>query len=137
MAEEGGNNNVFVYMGGNQEVPRAMDVTHIRIHKSVKIITRRAFRYWYNLVSVEMHDGVEIIEREAFFYCCNLKRIKLPGVRVIGMEAFCDCISLADIEFGDKLETIGDSAFADTAPRTIKIPKVRVIGERALHPVIN
>ena len=33
---------VFVYMGGDQEVPR--NVTHVRIHKSVKIITREAFQ---------------------------------------------------------------------------------------------
>ncbi len=32
-----GDDDVFVYMGGRQEVPR--DVTHIRVHKSVKNIT--------------------------------------------------------------------------------------------------
>ena len=46
--------DVFVCMGGDQEVPR--DVTHVRIHKSVKIIGRYAFRECRNLVSIEMHD---------------------------------------------------------------------------------
>ena len=56
MADEGGkNNNVFVYMGGDQEVPR--DVTHVRVHKSVKIISTRAFQNFHHLVSIEMHDG--------------------------------------------------------------------------------
>ena len=64
-ADDGGNDNdVFVYMGGNQEVPR--HVTHVRIHKSVKIISREAFYRCRNLLSVEMHDGVEIIEEYAF-----------------------------------------------------------------------
>ena len=52
--------DVFVYMGGYQEVP--LNVKHIRIHKSVKIIRRHAFGEYVHLVSIEMHDGVEIIE---------------------------------------------------------------------------
>jgi hypothetical protein len=124
-ADDGDDIDVFVYMGGDQEVPR--DVTHIRIHRSVKIITRGAFQHCRNLVSIEMHDGVEIIEYAAFEYCKSLRRIKLPGVRIIERLAFFYCTKLADVEFGDKLETIGSSAFASTALRTIKILKVRVI----------
>ncbi len=132
MADNNGddNNDVFVYMGGNQRVPR--DVRYVRVHKSVKIITRRAFYYCYNLVSIEMHDGVEIIEDYAFCRCKSLRGIKLPGVRVIGAEAFFECTALADVEFGGKLETIGRSSFNGcTALRNIKIPKVRTIGNNA------
>ncbi len=124
-----GNNNVFVYMGGNQEVPQ--HVTHVRIHKSVKIITWRAFEDCHDLVSVEIHDGVEIIEYGAFHHCYSLRRIKLTGVRVIGARAFCNCTALEDAEFGDKLETIEEWAFADSALRNIKIPKVRTIEDYA------
>ena len=67
MADEGDNNDVFVYMGGDQQVP--WDVTHVRVHKSVKIIPFRAFFRREHLVSVEMHDGVEIIEEGAFNNC--------------------------------------------------------------------
>jgi hypothetical protein len=59
-AEDGDDDEVFVYMGGDQAVPR--DVTHVRIHKSVKIITRRAFMNCRKLVSIEMHDGVELLK---------------------------------------------------------------------------
>jgi hypothetical protein len=90
-ADDGVAEDVFVYMGGDQVVPR--DVTHVRIHKSVKIITRRAFRNCTNLVSIEMHDGVEIIEEEAFGDCTSLRRIKLPGVKVIEMNAFRRSVS--------------------------------------------
>ena len=132
MAEEGGNNNVFVYMGGSQRVPR--DVTHVRVHKSVKIITRDAFRGCRNLVSIEMHDGVEIIEAWAFCGCTSLGTIKLPGVRIIGNGAFFQCTALEDVVFGDKLETIGNEAFyCCTSLRSIKLPKIRAIGEGAFE----
>src|SRR5210317_752746 len=128
--DAGNNNDVFVYIGGDQEVPE--DVTHVRIHKSVKIIPFRAFHNCCrNLVSIEMHDGVEIIEEDAFWECTSLIRIKLPGVRVIENYAFYNCKALVDVEFGNKLETIGRLAFARTSLRSIKIPNVRVIGNNA------
>jgi hypothetical protein len=55
-------------------------------------------------------------------------------VRVIEEFAFVNCTALAGVEFGDKLETIGDNAFAScTSLRTIKILKVRSIGEGAFY----
>jgi hypothetical protein len=102
MANEGGGNNndvVFVYMGGDQEVPT--DVTHVRVHKSVKIIPCGAFFSLDNcrsLVSIEMHDGVERISSFAFSSCHLLQTVKnMTGVRVIEEEAFVYCNSLADV----------------------------------------
>ena len=37
---DGGDDDVFIYTGGNQRVPR--NVRYVRVHKSVKIITERA-----------------------------------------------------------------------------------------------
>jgi hypothetical protein len=128
--DDGGNDSdVFVYMGGNQGVPR--NVRYVRIHKSLKIITWRAFRQCSSLVSIEMHDGVEIIEMWAFYRCTSLREIKLLGVRVIGHQAFYDCTALTDVEFGDELETIGRAAFGGTSLRSIKLPKVRIIEDYA------
>ena len=147
--DDGGNDDdVFIYMGGDQRVPR--DVRYVRVHKSVKIISQEAFICCRNLVSIELHDGVEIIEEWAFRLCISLRRIKLSGgVRVIRYRAFSDCISLRriklagarvigdwafnnctaleSVEFGDKLETIGQHAFACTNLTTIKFSKVSVI----------
>ena len=120
---------VFVYMGGNQRVPK--HVIHVRVHKSVKIIIREAFIFCRNLVSIEMHDGVEIIERWAFRECVSLRQIKLAGVRVVEEYAFRNCKALAEVEFGNNLDTIGKSAFSGTALRNAKLPKVRVIGDMA------
>ena len=103
---DGGVNIIFVYLGGEQVVPR--DVTHVIIHRSVKIIPRGAFSGRTQLVSVETHDGLEKVEGRAFWGCISLRGIKLPGVREIEYEeAFNNCIALTDVEFGNKLETIG------------------------------
>jgi hypothetical protein len=126
---DGGNNDVFVYMGGNQRVPR--NVRYVRIHESVKIIRARVFDGCRNLLSIEMHDGVEIIKEEAFCKCSSLRRIKLTGVRVIERCAFECCRALEDVEFGDELDTIGFNSFSYTAIRNIKLSKVRSIGKWA------
>jgi hypothetical protein len=127
-AEDGGGDNgdVFIYMGGDQFVPE--DVTHVRVHKSVKTIRHGAFQQCRKLVSIEMHDGVKIIKGCAFRFCTSLKGIKLAGVRIIEEAAFCNCWSLESVEFGNKLETIVGSAFLRcTSLKNIKISKVRVI----------
>jgi hypothetical protein len=127
-----GDNNVFIYMGGRVPQHLRETITHVRIHKSVNIITARAFEECYNLVSIEMHDSVEIIEGGAFYRCFSLRSIKLSGVRVIEQAAFGDCTALEDVEFGDKLEAIGRNAFYYcTSLRSIKLSKVRIIGVRA------
>jgi hypothetical protein len=131
-ADDSDNDDVFVYTGGLVPQHLRGTITHVRVHKSVKIITRTAFERWKRLVSIEIHDGVEIIENHAFYLCRSLKGIKLPGVRVIEQYAFYKCTALVDVEFGDKLETIGPAAFARIdSLRNIKLPKIRTIGVNA------
>ena len=127
MAEEaqGDEDDIFVYMGGDQRVPDR--VRRARIHVSVKIVRSRAFQNRLHLFSVEFHDGVEIIE-EAAFYQCPLSAIKLLGVRIIKKRAFSLCSGLTHVEFGDKLETIEASAFNSCSLKKIKMPSVRTIG---------
>jgi hypothetical protein len=130
MAEHADNGeDVFVYTGGEQVVPR--DVTHVIVDKSVKIIRREAVDSRDRLVSIEMHDGIEIIEEYAFFHSLT-GSIKLPGVRVVEGWAFAET-DLTDVAFGDKLETIGAGAFCDcTSLKSIKMPTVRDIDRHAL-----
>ena len=71
MANALDDDEVFVYMGGDQQVPDG--VRRARIHKSVKIVRARAFQNRQNLISVEFHDGIEIIEEEAFRGCYSLR----------------------------------------------------------------
>ena len=133
-ADDGVGDDVFVYMGGSVPQHLRDTITHVRVHKSVKMITREAFQHFKRLVSIELHDGVEIIEAHAFHDCTSLRGIKLPGVRVIEMGAFNNCMELAEVEFGDKLETIGDAAFYRClSVRNIKLLKVRDIGQWAFQ----
>ena len=129
-ALDDGDDIIFVYMGGDQRVPR--HVRRARIHKSVKIVRARAFQNCRRLISVEFHDGVEIIEQYAFWGCYSLKgAIKLLGVKIIEHAAFQFCRLLTDVEFGDQLETIEQSAFNSTALKNIKLPSVRTVGRTA------
>jgi hypothetical protein len=124
--------DIFVYTGGEQVVPD--DVTHVIVDKSVKIIRRYAFFRHYRLASIEMHDGIEIIEHSAFYNCISLKgSIKLPGVRVVEDWALSGS-DLTDVEFGDKLETIGYRAFdCCTSLKSVKMPTVRIIEDEAFY----
>ncbi len=122
--------NVFVYLGGEQEVPDG--VTHAIIDPSVKNVRRRAFYNRQRLVSVIFHDGVEIIEQSAFNGCCmDLRFIKLLGVREIGHNAFQYCTAVSDVQFSDRLETIGEYAFDSCCLRSIKMPSVRIVQRSA------
>ena len=120
---------VFVYTGGDQQVPD--EITHAIIDPSVKIVRARAFYGRWQLISVEFHDGVEIIEEEAFTNCISLcGPMKLLGVKIIKEKAFQFCRELTDVEFGDQLETIEQFAFAYTSLKKISMSSVRTIGKR-------
>ena len=124
--DNGGNNDIFVYMGGEQEVPSG--VSHLVVNRSVKIIRRETFINCRNLVVVELNGGIDIIEERAFRCCTSLGRINLSGVRVIERCAFACCTALEDVEFGDKLEVIGAFAFDScTSLKSATIPKIRLI----------
>ncbi|KAK1737907.1 leucine-rich repeat domain-containing protein [Skeletonema marinoi] len=125
MADDGVD-DVFVYLGGEQEVPR--NVRHVVIDRSVKIIPESAFFERMKLVSVETHEGIELIEAGAFFECSSLRKIKLIGVREVEYEAFYSCDALTEVEFSDKLERIGKNAFDYcNSLQKIKMPSVRFI----------
>eukprot|EP00984_Skeletonema_dohrnii_P036625 scaffold37811_cov167-Skeletonema_dohrnii-CCMP3373.AAC.1 len=125
MADDGVD-DVFVYLGGDQEVPR--NVRRVVIDRSVSIIPERAFENRGELVSVETHEGIELIETGAFSSCSSLRTIKLLGVREVEFEAFDGCFALTDVEFADKLETIQVCAFFYcNSLQKIKMPSVRTI----------
>ena len=123
--------DVFVYMGGDQQVPDG--VRRAKIHKSVKIVRARAFYNRRQLIYVEFHDGVEIIEESAFYNCELLRGpIRLLGVKIIKELAFFGCERMMDVAFGDKLETIERSVFHSCwSLRNIRIPSVRITGKWA------
>lgn len=81
----------------------------VRIHRYVKIIPARAFEGRVNLIYVEFHSGVEKIEEYTFNGCPLLRSVKLLGVKVIEVRAFCSCRGLTDVEVGNnwkQLDTV-------------------------------
>jgi hypothetical protein len=128
----GGDDDVFVYTGGDQQVPR--DVKRMRIAENVDTILARAFSQCQQLIEVEGHNKLKKIERRAFFYCAHLRRVRnMQGVREIEENAFNSCWALSELGF-DKLEIIGNDAFGwCNSLRSINMPSIRLIGACAFQ----
>jgi hypothetical protein len=126
----GGGDDIFVYTGGEQEVPR--DMKRIKIAENVDIIAEGVFEYCQELIEVEGHNRLKKIEKWAFNNCPSLGRVtKMRDVVEIEEGAFCECWSLSELEF-DKLEIIGEAAFIDCESLTsINMPSVRRVGPSA------
>ena len=66
---------------------------------------------------------LETIERAVFSGCSSLRHLHIPSIRSIEENAFYNCISLTDVEFGKGLESIGRCAFDNCySLRRIAIP---------------
>jgi len=137
MAEQANDQEIinYIYMGGQDVVPR--NATHIRVDESVKVIPFRAFYEHPNLVELECHDGVDTIEEEAFHDCPSLKRVKMPGVRVVEKYAFAHCYALTDVDC-DKLERIGGCSFkCCPSLSSMNLPSVETVASHAFETCIN
>ncbi len=128
MAAEGGGNIIwFTYTGADGEVIDE-EATHIFV--LARVIRRNAFEEHTNIVEVICHEDVEKIEEGAFFLCSSLRRVIMPGVKVVEEYAF-NCPALEDVEC-DKLEIIGQNAFYHCKSlRSINLPSARIVQEMA------
>ena len=128
----GAGDEIFVYTGGDQEVP--WDVRRVRIAENVDTILAETFEGCAQLIEVEGHNKLKKIEPRAFRYCRCLRRVtKMTGLKEIKRLAFYCCYALSELEF-DKLEIIGTGAFDDCKSlRTINMPSVRRIEEQGFE----
>ena len=119
----------YIYRGAADEIiPR--DATHITVDKDVTVIHEQAFYHHLGIVEIICHDRVEKIGEEAFFGCPNLRRVIMPGVKIVERLAFQMCPVL-DVEC-NKRERIGDGAFLECySLESINLPSIRIIGEEA------
>ena len=95
------------------------------------------------LTTLSLGKNIKTIGDYAFDDCRNLKNVTIPqSVTSIGYEAFCQCISLETLSFGEKsfgenietnITTIGDYAFDYCiALKSVTIPQsVTSIGKHA------
>ena len=127
MAAEGDNNfAVFIYTGAEGErIPR--NATHVIVHELTTFVRDAAFYHHRNIVEVVCHENVEKIGCEAFLECRSLRRVIMPGVKVLELSAFGECKALTDVECGE-LEIIGDCAIAGCESLTrINLSSVRFV----------
>ncbi len=82
------NPKFYIYKGGSN-IPR--HVTHIRVHKSIKVIQEWQFFRFDKLECIELHDGVEAIGCNAFNNCTSLKHVRALGVKVVERCTFFGC----------------------------------------------
>ena len=129
---DGGGDDIFVYTGGEQEVP--WDVRRAKIDESIDTISRQAFLRCTQLIEVEAHNKLKKIERSAFIRCRSLRWLmKMTHVEEIGDYAFHDCNALSDLEF-DKLEIVRKDAFHFCKSlRSINFPSARTVGNSAFY----
>jgi hypothetical protein len=127
-----GDDDIFVYMGGEQEVP--FDVRRAKIDESVDTVLAMAFYDCEQLIEVKGHRKLKKIEKNAFRVCRRLRRVtKMNGVIEIEQDAFVGCNALSELDFG-KLEIIGDTSFAHCKSlRSINMPSIRRIGKCAFQ----
>ena len=116
----------YVFTGRDDEViPRR--VTHVLIDKALKFVRARAFLMHPNIEEVICHAGIEKIESWTFHGCPRLKRVIMPGVKVVERGAFDCCTALIYIECG-KLEIIGEQAFRFCESlSSIDLPSIRIV----------
>eukprot|EP00984_Skeletonema_dohrnii_P029707 scaffold20552_cov161-Skeletonema_dohrnii-CCMP3373.AAC.10 len=119
----------YKYTGEDGEVP--WDATHVIVDKSITVIPARAFDEHPNIVEVILHDKVERIERAAFNLCPSLRRVIMPGVKVVERHSFYNCEALTNVECG-KLEIIREDAFDNCQSlRSIDLSSAKVIDRQA------
>ena len=101
---------VYSYRGEvGERIPE--EATHITVAEDVIFVRPLAFAHHPNIVEVICHDKVILIGQMAFICCPSLRRVVMPGVKVVEMAAFDECKALADVKFGRELGKIKHGAF--------------------------
>lgn len=96
---------------------------------NVKNFTSGLFQNNQKIAYVDLPSFLKEIGPKTFYNCSNLKGISFLNSNIASIDesAFQNCSSLKDITFSDKLTTLGDYAFANTAIE--EIPE--------LHNIVN
>ena len=131
MADVGDNNFIrYIYWGEEGEIiPR--EATHITVSEYCTFVRVEGFFLHPNIVEVICHNGVKKIGERAFCGCSNLRRVIMPGVKIVENAACGHCNALMDVECG-KLEIIGKRAFDNCRSlKSINLPSAIIVDENA------
>ena len=115
IANDAGLQAYFIYYERMERGDVPDDVTHVRIHSSVRAIKDDAFNYFNyrrQLRIVILNEKLLEIGLRAFMHCRSMGEIDIPdNVRAIKKRAFYDCTGLTRVTLGSGLEEIGARAF--------------------------
>ena len=96
---------------GDQYFKYAGDIKTIVFEEGITAVNDRAFQNNFEeVVSVSFPESLKTIGEQAFEDCESLKNIEWGGVETIGPKAF-GCTGLQSVTFNENLRTIGKVAF--------------------------
>ena len=123
----------YVYRGDEEGERIPDEATHIFVDKDCTVILERAFFRHPNIEELICHDKVVKIEEFAFNNCPNLRRVIMPGVKIVDMMAFQMCPALTDVECS-MLEIIREEAFLECfSLKSIDLSSASIVGQCAFH----
>ena len=126
---------IFTGRDGVRRIPD--HVTHVLIDEALKFVPAEAFYKHPNIQEVICHDGVLKIEQGAFYKCYRLRRVIMPGVKIIKFRAFIRCTALTSVVCG-RLERIVDFAFFSCKSlSSINLPSTKIVGVAAFGGCIK
>ncbi len=98
-------------------------------------ISEDAFRECKKLTAITFPPTLEKIGECAFRDCISLEEINLVNVSIICAYAFSGCLTLTNVNFGEKLEYVPNSSFSDCFMLSeIKLPPtVSYVGQSAFQ----
>jgi hypothetical protein len=108
---------------------RALD--YIALPAFLTTISKESFENCA-LTSLELPGRLKYIGERAFKNCKGLTSVTVPDACLtVDKEAFRDCSSLAEVNLGNGLNTLGDNALRETAITTLVLPEtVTEVGKK-------
>lgn len=118
---------------GNEAFNKAFFLTEVKFGNRLKSIGKLAFNQCFALKRVTLPPTVEHVDYGAFLYDKELTTVDLGNVITLGDYAFYGDGKLSHVTFGNRLETVGESAIRTSCPlsEVVLPPTTRSIGAYA------
>ena len=99
-------------LSGTIDIPMRYYLDNYR-NFAITEIEDRAFYTFTSLKTVRGGEYIKKIGEKAFDTCWGLTTVNFPNLVTIGTDAFYDCKLLSSFQMGNRLESIGFSAFGN------------------------
>lgn len=111
-----------------KEFMHRVDIKSVEVEDGIKTIGRDSFAECVNMTALKLPKSVRVIDVGAFAVCSKLERVEIPeGVERIGDWSFSDCWQLKEVTIPASVKRIDAGAFA-LCP---KIETVKFLGSEA------